>query len=93
MIRPLRYFSLLLTGTVLLILLTIGFVLYAVLTNKPAEPCTEPCIKLVTASNDIFLLNDFRFAEGHCLLFISLPDHVSRKTCGEYNLIWIAPES
>lgn len=64
-------------------------------TNNVIDPCpdTKPCIKLVQADGTMYMLNDFKFAAGHCLVFVSLPDYVQRKTCGNYHMDWVQPMS
>lgn len=70
-------------------------------TNKPvptrsSNPCTlpsSPCIKITESDGATFKLNDFRFAPGHCIDFISLPDGTLRHYCGQYDLQWIGPDS
>lgn len=52
---------------------------------------SSPCIKVTEQNGTVYRLNDFRFAPGRCLAFISLPDGVRRVTCGNYKLDWIGP--
>lgn len=75
------------------------FLLFVVIKSASAEqpqPCaagTSPCIEVTTAAGQKYTFNDFRFAPGHCLQFLSLPDNISRKTCGNYHMDWIGPTS
>jgi hypothetical protein len=51
------------------------------------------CIKITESDGGSYQLNDFRFAPGKCIDFISMPDNVMHHFCGVYKLDWIGPAS
>lgn len=63
--------------------------------EKPHNECVSdaaPCIEIAEPGGASYRLNDFRFEPNHCIGFLSLPDHVMRNYCGNYNLTWIGPQ-
>ena len=80
---------------VLAILLVLGLRHHSKPAVRPApDVCSSSaaaCIRIAEAGGATYGLNDFRFAPGHCIDFVSLPDHVARHFCGTYKLDWIGP--
>lgn len=81
-------------------LILAGAVIIYVVHHQKQTPiqneCTSaatPCIKISEPGGRTYRLNDFRFAPGRCIYFVSLPDNTARHYCGNYKLEWIGPES
>lgn len=60
-------------------------------TSDPNVCTTVSCIKITQEDGSVYYLNDFRFLQGDCVMFWSLPDNIEHKTCGDYKFNWMGP--
>jgi hypothetical protein len=52
---------------------------------------SAPCIQMNDGSGKLIAkFNDFRFAPNHCINYL---DTSWKQYCGDYNLIWIGPDT